>query len=120
MLEKKIGFVAGAGDKIDNALRKAGFHEKVTKSHCGHRGLRVELEDELREKYANVPEENFADYSSFIDVMVHEEEPQCAQELYSILDAGIQQVLTDKDADCASIVKQMAEDFQKNHLDKLD
>lgn len=81
---------------------------------------RVELEDELREKYANVPEENFADYSSFIDVMVHEEEPQCAQELYSILDAGIQQVLTDKDADCASIVKQMAEDFQKNHLDKLD
>lgn len=81
---------------------------------------RVELDAQLRAMYANVPEENFADYSSFIDVMVHEEEPQCAQELYSILDAGIQQVLTDKNADCASIVKEMANNFQKNHLDKLD
>lgn len=81
---------------------------------------RLALDDELRAKYANVPEENFADYSSFMDVMVHEEEPQCAQELYSILDAGIQQVLTEKDADCAKIVADMADDFQKNHLDKLD
>lgn len=81
---------------------------------------RAQLNDELRAQYANVPEENFADYSSFIDVMVREEEPVCAQELYSILDAGIQQVLTEKDADCASVVKEMASDFQKNHLDKLD
>ena len=81
---------------------------------------RLELEEKLREKYANVPDENFADYSSFTDVMVHEEEPVCAQELYSILDAGIQQVLTEKDADCMEIVKKMADDFQKNHLDKLD
>lgn len=81
---------------------------------------RAALEDELRAKYANVPEKNFADYSSFVDVMVREEEPVCAQELYSILDAGIQQVLTEQDADCAAIVKEMANDFQKNHLDKLD
>ena len=81
---------------------------------------RLDLDEKLRAKYANVPEENFSDYSSFIDVMVHEEEPVCAQELYSILDAGIQQVLTEKDADCAAVVKKMAEDFQKNHLDKLD
>ena len=81
---------------------------------------RVQLEDDFRAMYANVPEVNFADYSSFEDVMVREEEPVCAQELYSVLDAGIQQVLTEKDADCAQIVKQMASDFQKNHLDKLD
>ena len=81
---------------------------------------RMELDKALREQYSNVPEENFADYSSFVDIMVHEEEPQCAQELYSILDAGIQEVLTEKDADCASIVKKMANDFQVNHLDILD
>ena len=81
---------------------------------------RIGLEKQLREKYANVPDENFADYSSFIDVMVREEEPQCAQELYSILDAGIQEVLTKQDADCETLVKKMADDFQKNHLDKLN
>ena len=81
---------------------------------------RVAMNSELRAIYANVPEENFADYSSFADVSLREEEPVCAQELYSILDAGIQQVLTDKNADCAAIVKQMASDFQKNHLDKLN
>lgn len=81
---------------------------------------RLALDDELRAIYANVPEENFSDYSSFVDVMVREEEPVCAQELYSILDAGIQQVLTDANADCAAVVKEMADNFQKNHLDKLD
>jgi len=81
---------------------------------------RAAMSDELRAMYANVPEENFADYSSFVDVMVREEEPVCAQELYSILDAGIQQVLTEKDADCVAIVEEMASSFQKNHLDKID
>ncbi len=94
-------------------MRKAAFPLWINNE-------RTALDTKLREMYANVPDENFADYSSFIDVMVHEEEPQCAQELYSILDSGIQKVLTEKDADCASIVKEMANDFQKNHLDKLD
>lgn len=81
---------------------------------------RLALDDELRAIYANVPEVNFSDYSSFEDVSVREEEPVCAQELYSILDAGIQQVLTDANSDCAAVVAEMADNFQKNHLDKLD
>ena len=81
---------------------------------------RVAMDEELRAQYSNVAEENFADYSSFVDVMVREEEPVCAQELYNIFDKAIQQVLTEKDADCAAIIKAMASDFQKNHLDKLD
>ena len=109
---------SGKGYKQDNEenvpiMRKPAFPLWVNDE-------RIELDEKLREKYANVPDENFADYSSFTDVMVHEEEPVCAQELYSILDAGIQQVLTEKDADCKAIVKKMAEDFQKNHLDKID
>ncbi len=81
---------------------------------------RTSVDKAVRNKYVNVPDENFADYSNFEDVMVHEEEPVCAQELYSILDSGIQEVLTDSNADCGAIVKRMAKDFQVNHLDKLD
>ncbi len=81
---------------------------------------RITMDTELRDIYANVPVENFADYSSFDGVTIHEEDPVCTQELYSILDGGIQKVLTDENADVAAIVKQMASDFQKNHLDKID
>lgn len=114
----KIKETSGLSMKKDNeenvpVMRKPAFPIWINNE-------RAEFDDQLRAQYANVPEENFADYSSFIDVMVREEEPVCAQELYSIFDAGIQQVLTEKDADCAAIVKEMANDFQKNHLDKLD
>lgn len=80
---------------------------------------RMQLENELRSEYANVPDVNFSDYSSFEDVIIQEEEPVATQELYSILDAGIQEVLTDENADCEAIVNRMANDFQVNHLDKL-
>ena len=44
--EEHIGFMAGAGDKIDNALGQSGFNKEVAKSHCGHRSLGVELEND--------------------------------------------------------------------------
>ncbi len=45
------------------------------------------------------------------------EEPVEAQALYSILDSCLQEVLTNKDADCASLVSKAAKDFQVNYLD---
>ena len=36
---------------------------------------------------------------------IQAEEPVCAQELYGILDSCIQEVLTNKDADCAALLK---------------
>ena len=54
------------------------------------------------------------------DCKLHPEEPVCAQELYGILDNCIQAVLTDKNADCAELLKKANSDFQQNYLDNLD
>ncbi len=45
------------------------------------------------------------------------EEPVEAQALYAVLDSCIQEVLNNKNADIAALVKKSAEDFQKNQLD---
>ena len=50
---------------------------------------------------------------------IRAEEPVCAQELYAILDTCIQEVLTNKNADCASILEKANSDFQSNYLDNL-
>ena len=63
-------------------------------------------------------------YNDFVadlgDCKLHPEEPVCAQELYGILDNCIQAVLTDKNADCAELLKKANSDFQQNYLDNLD
>lgn len=48
---------------------------------------------------------------------VHPEVEVGAQELYALLDACIQEVLTNPDADCATLIAQAASDFQHNCLD---
>ena len=50
---------------------------------------------------------------------IQAEEPVCCQELYGILDNCIQEVLTDKNADCATILEKANKDFQVNYLDNL-
>ena len=50
---------------------------------------------------------------------VQPEEPVCCQELYETLDGCLQEVLTNKDADCAALLKGAAADFQANYLDNL-
>ncbi|MCR4718947.1 MAG: hypothetical protein K5768_04890 [Firmicutes bacterium] len=47
----------------------------------------------------------------------HTEVEICAQELYGLLDSCIQEVLTNKDADCKAVIKKAAEDYQSNFLD---
>ena len=51
---------------------------------------------------------------------IHPEVEVCAQELYGLLDACIQEVLTNKDADCATLIKKAAQDYQSNYLDYED
>ena len=77
---------------------------------------RTEAENAVRKKYTNVKPEAFEDYFSFEDVIVKAEEKVAAQQLYSTLDSVIQAVLTDKNADVAALVKQAAQDFEKNNL----
>lgn len=75
----------------------------------------------LRQENATIDLKNVESYNSFCrngdGIEVQAEEPVCAQELYSILDGCIQEVFTNKDADCAALVKKAASDFQSNYLD---
>ncbi len=79
-------------------------------------------ENELIAKNANANKNHFKLYNDFVancPAEVQPEEPVCCQELYGILDSCIQEVLTNKDADCSKIIKNAASDFQKNYLDKV-
>jgi len=61
-------------------------------------------------------------YNEFVancPVEIQPEEPVCCQELYAVLDNCIQEVLTDKNADCAKILEKANNDFQVNYLDNL-
>lgn len=78
--------------------------------------------NEERKKYTNISEAQcklFNEFSANCPAEVRAEEPVCAQELYSILDDCIQEVLSNKDADCKSIVEKAASDFQLNYLDNV-
>lgn len=79
---------------------------------------RVNKEAEIAAEYANINPADYEQYYAFEDVTIKAEEPMCCQQLYSVLDKCIQEVITNKNADCAELIKAAAEDFQVNHLDK--
>ena len=84
----------------------------------------VKFRDELINQKANLNINQVKRYNDFItnlgDCELRSEEPVCAQELYGILDNCIQEVLTNKDADCAELIKKASSDFQLNYLDNTD
>ena len=83
----------------------------------------VKYEREQNIKETNVNINHFRLYNEFVEncpAEIHAEEPVCCQELYGILDSCIQNVLNDKNADCAAIMKKANSDFQANYLDNLD
>ena len=79
----------------------------------------VEKINRLREEYANVKHEDYADYFSFKDVTINPEPSACAQQLYAILDKCIQEVITNENADVDNLISDACKDFQQNHLDKM-
>lgn len=84
----------------------------------------VKYKDEYEREHANINLNHVKLYNEFIedlgDCELRPEEPVCAQELYGILDRCIQEVLVNKDADCASLIKKANSDFQVNYLDNVD
>lgn len=76
-----------------------------------------QYKEEMIDKYSNIKPEQVALYNDKTDVEYQFEEPVCAQDLYSLLDSCLQQVLTDKNADCRAIVNEAAQKFQTNYLD---
>ncbi|MGN0178685.1 MAG: hypothetical protein ACI4DY_04490, partial [Monoglobaceae bacterium] len=84
----------------------------------------VKFKNELIDSKANANINHVKLYNDFVadlgDCELRPEEPVCAQELYGILDSCIQEVLTNKDADCEALLKKACSDFQVNYLDNLD
>jgi ABC-type glycerol-3-phosphate transport system substrate-binding protein len=79
---------------------------------------RLDAEDAIRLKYKTVNMDLFTDYMKNDGVQLRPEEPMNAQELYKALDAVIQAVLTDKNADPKALLDKAVADFQRDYLDK--
>ncbi len=81
---------------------------------------REEKEQEIRAKYTNVDVKNFEAYSTDTKTVLRAEEPVCCQELYSVLDTGIQEILTNKNVDIDALIKNLNDNFQKDYLDEQE
>lgn len=82
----------------------------------------IKVQKELINKYCNINMNHVRLYNESLSdksIEIQSEEPACAQDLYGVLDNCIQQVLTDKDADCKAILKKANSDFQTNFLDNI-
>lgn len=83
----------------------------------------VAWEYDYIDKNVNANQNHVKLYNDFVakcTAEIQPEEPVCCQELYAILDGCIQEVLSNKDADCAKLMKKANSDFQKNYLDNLN
>lgn len=82
----------------------------------------VKFEYELIDEYINVNPNHVKLYNDFVEncpADIQQEEPICAQQLYSVLDGCIQEVLNNKDADCTELLEKANSDFQINYLDTM-
>lgn len=73
--------------------------------------------NEITKKYLNVNENHIKLYNNKEGVTLLPEEPRCGQNLYAMIDGLIQEVLNNKDADIAALVKDANANFQSNYLD---
>lgn len=88
----------------------------------GNEALSKKYSDEEYTSNTNINLNHVKLYNEFAanpDCEIKAEEPVCCQELYAVLDSCIQEVLTNKNADCAEVLKKANADFQANQLDNL-
>lgn len=71
-----------------------------------------------QEPYRNVDEKMFAAYPDLENTELVPEEPYCAQNLYSEIDALLQKVLLDENVDIQKMLDESVASFQVNYLDK--
>ncbi len=79
----------------------------------------AEYRKQKTEELANINLNYVKSYNNKEGIEFHDEPPVAASQLYRTIGNCIQEVLTNKDADCAAVLKQAAADFQKNQLDNL-
>lgn len=83
----------------------------------------LQYEHQTIDEYTTTNPNHVRLYNEFVancPCEIQPEEPVCCQELYAILDTCIQEVLTNKDADCAALLKKANSDFQQDYLDNID
>ncbi|MEG2670148.1 MAG: extracellular solute-binding protein, partial [Oscillospiraceae bacterium] len=80
---------------------------------------RLKFVAETTGKYQNIETKMFEQYMKNDGVKIRPEEPMNCQELYKILDACIQEVITEKDSDPKALIEKANSDFQQNYLDKI-
>lgn len=125
----------GNGNKLDDTVKKTmeeSYQRSVEDNELvGIAGLSVwnsdtEIEKyrtELRDKYCNINMNHVKLYNDSLtdtSIELRPEEPVCAQELYSVFDGIIQEILTNQNADIPALVKKANSDFQANYLNNLD
>ena len=71
---------------------------------------------EIREKYCNVDPRDYDEYYKFSGIQIRPEPEVHCQDLYSVLDKCIMQVITDKNADVKALIKNANEEFQSKYL----
>ena len=76
--------------------------------------------DTVMQKYTNLDYNDLKDYYESNDVTIKPEPGACAQQLYAVMDKCIQEVITNKNADISQLLKTASNDYQKNHLDKMN
>lgn len=74
---------------------------------------------EIEAKYLNVDLKLWP-YSENAGEGIRPEPPVNAQELYAAIDAVLQEVLTNKDADCQALLSEAAANFQRDYLDNAN
>lgn len=82
----------------------------------------VKYQRELADQYCNGNPNYLKLYNDFAEncqIEIQPEEPVCCQELYQVLDSCLQEILTNKDADCAEVLEKANTDFQTNYLDNI-
>ncbi|MBQ3426647.1 MAG: extracellular solute-binding protein [Clostridia bacterium] len=77
----------------------------------------TKAKEEAERPYVTVDPKKFMDYQGLEDVTVRPEPEVNAQELYSVFDRILQQILTDENADIKTILSKEAVDFQTKYMD---
>ena len=106
-------YEASVKTKIDNG--EPVFEKIIFNIWKG--GNAYEKKNEILKKYATTDLAYYREYMDSANVTIKPEEPVACQELYSILDNCIQEVLENKNANIEKILKDAAKEFQPNYLD---
>ncbi len=79
----------------------------------------LEMIERIEKQYINMEMENFKDFFDTFDQVKRKEEPYYTQEMYELLDACIQEVLTNPNADPETLLTNANNIFQKQYLEKI-